>query len=275
MAIDNFIPEVWAAGVTQSFIANQVVIPTLNNAFTGDVVAGNKVHIINATTPTIVDYAGAGRSITAEALNDTEVTLDIDQEKAFSVNVDDVDRVQASSEFAPWVDSAGRALAEDAEDYLLGIMLNGSSDANSGGATVSDAAGALTAVRTIRTTMSSNKVPAAGRFLVVNPEMADLLIQGLDDVSVAGVDSELRNGVIGRLYGFTVLETPLLQPGGEARPVALGYHEAMAAFVSQVQSLESLRNPSKFADIVRGLNVYGGKVLKTEAVVRYVSAPAA
>ena len=55
MAIDNFIPEVWAAGVTQSFIANQVVIPTLNNAFTGDVVAGNKVHIINATTPTIVD----------------------------------------------------------------------------------------------------------------------------------------------------------------------------------------------------------------------------
>ena len=82
MAIDNFIPEVWAAGVTQSFIANQVVIPTLNNAFTGDVVAGNKVHIINATTPTIVDYAGAGRTISAEALNDTEVELDIDQEKA-------------------------------------------------------------------------------------------------------------------------------------------------------------------------------------------------
>jgi hypothetical protein len=45
------------------------------------------------------------------------------------------------------------------------------------------------------------------------------------------------------------------------------------AFANQIQSLESLRNPTKFADIVRGLNVYGGKVLKEEAVVRYVSAP--
>jgi len=274
MAIDNFIPEVWAAGVTQSFIANQVVIPTLNNAFTGDVVSGSKVHIINATTPTVVDYAGAGRTISAEALNDTEVELDIDQEKAFSVNVDDVDRVQASSEFAPWVDSAGRALAEDAEDYLIDVMLNNSTDANAvGPVTVDDADKAKAAVRAIRKTMADNKVPAAGRYLVINPDMTDLLLQGLDDASLAGADGELRNGVIGRLYGFTVVESPLLQPVGTARPVAIGYHEAMVGFVSQIQSLESLRNPTKFADIVRGLNVYGGKVIKDEAVVRYVSAP--
>jgi hypothetical protein len=268
MAIDNFIPEVWAAGVTQSFIANQVVIPTLNNAFTGDVVAGNKVHIINATTPTIADYS-ATRTITAEALADTEVLLDIDQEKAFSVNVDDVDRVQASSEFAPWVESAGRALAEDAESYVLTQMLAGASNANSGAVVVDSAAEALTAVRDIRKTMANNKVPAAGRYLVVNPDFADLLIQGLDDVSVAGNDSELRNGVIGRLYGFTVVESALLV---SSAPAAVGYHEAMVAFINQIQSLESLRNPTKFADIVRGLNVYGGKVLKDEAVVKYVSA---
>ena len=118
MAIDNFIPEVWSAGVTQEFIANQVVIPTLGTAFTGDVTAGSTVHIINATTPTISDYS-ASRTISPEALADTEVQLNIDQEKAFSVNVDDVDRVQASSEFGPWVQSAGRALAEDAEAYVL------------------------------------------------------------------------------------------------------------------------------------------------------------
>jgi hypothetical protein len=270
MAIDQFIPEVWAAGVTQSFIANQVVIPTLNNAFTGEVTAGNKVHIINATTPTISDYS-ATRTITAEALADTEVVLDIDQEKAFSVNVDDVDRVQASSEFAPWVDSAGRALAEDAETYVLTTMLAGASDANTGGVEIDTAAEAKDAIRAIRKEMANNKVPAAGRFVVVNPDMADLLIQGLDDASVAGTDSELRNGVIGRLYGFTVVESPLFSAD---TPAAIGYHEAMFAYVSQIQSLESLRNPTKFADIVRGLNVYGGKVLKNEAVVKYVSAAA-
>jgi hypothetical protein len=268
MAIDNFIPEVWAAGVTQSFIANQVVIPTLDNAFTGDVTRGNKVHIINATTPTIVDYAGAGRTITAEALNDTEVLLDIDQEKAFSVNVDDVDRVQASSEFAPWVDSAGRALAEDAETYLLDLMVTEATTANTGSLVVDGADDALTAVRAIRKAMANNKVPASGRYLVVNPDMADLLIQGLDDVSVAGEPGELRNGIIGRLYGFTVVESPLLENTAET-PGAIGYHESMVGFVSQIQSLESLRNPTKFADIVRGLNVYGGKVIKSDAVIKF------
>ena len=111
MAIDNFIPEVWAAGVTQSFIANQVVIPTLNTQYSGEATRGNTVHIINATTPTITDYAAAGRSITAEALADTEVQLLINQERAFSVNVDDVDRVQAAGEFNAWTEAAGRALA--------------------------------------------------------------------------------------------------------------------------------------------------------------------
>jgi hypothetical protein len=272
MAIDNFIPEIWAAGVTQSFLANQVVIPTLNTQFTGQVTRGNQVHIINATTPTIVDYAAAGRTITAEALADTEVLLNIDQEKAFSVNVDDVDRVQASSDFGPWVDSAGRALAEDAEEYVIAQMVAGSTQANTEDVVVDTPAEAKAAVRAIRKLMSNAKVPTSDRFMVVNPDFADLLIDGLSDAAVAGGTEELRNGQILRLYGFNIVESPLI--AGDV-PAAVGYHAGMVAFANQVNSLEALRNPTKFADIVRGLNVYGAKVLKSEAVVRYFSAPAA
>jgi len=269
MAIDNFIPEVWAAGVTQSFIANQVVIPTLNTQYSGEATRGNTVHIINATTPTITDYAAAGRSITAEALADTEVQLLINQEKAFSVNVDDVDRVQAAGEFNAWTEAAGRALAEDAEEHVLTQMFSGASDANTGSVVVDTAAEAKTAIREIRKTMATNKVPANGRFVVVNPDFADLLLQDLSDVSVAGSSSELRDGAILRLYGMDVIESPLT---GESDPAAIGYHQDMVAFVNQVENVESLRNPTKFADIVRGLNVYGAKVVKSEAVVKYVSA---
>lgn len=269
MAIDNFIPEVWAAGVTQSFIANQVVIPTLNTQYSGEATRGNTVHIINATTPTITDYAAAGRSITAEALNDTEVQLLINQEKAFSVNVDDVDRVQAAGEFNAWTEAAGRALAEDAEEYVLSQMFTGATDANGGAVVVDTAAEAKTAIREIRKTMATNKVPASGRFVVVNPDFADLLLQDLSDVSTAGSSSELRDGAILRLYGMDVIESPLT---GQATPAAIGYHQDMVAFVNQVENVESLRNPTKFADIVRGLNVYGAKVVKAEAVVKYVSA---
>lgn len=269
MAIDQFIPEVWSAGVTTEFIANQVVIPTLGTAFTGDVTAGSTVHIINATTPTISDYS-ATRTINPEALADTEVQLTIDQEKAFSVNVDDVDRVQASSEFGPWVASAGRALAEDAENYLLDQMLAGATNSNSGSIVVDTADEALTGVRAMRTAMSNAKVPANNRYLVVSPDYADLLIQGLDDVSVAGQDAELRNGVIGRLYGFTVIESALVATDAQSVG-AMAYHADMVAFVSQIERVESLRNQSKFADIVRGLNVYGAKVLKSDAVYSYYS----
>lgn len=270
MAIDNFIPEIWAAGVTQSFIANQVVIPTLNTQFTGQVTRGNQVHIINATTPTIVDYAAAGRTITAEALADTEVLLNIDQEKAFSVNVDDVDKVQASSDFGPWVDSAGRALAEDAEEYLIAQMLAGATDGQETTPVAVDTpAEARAAVRKIRKLMSTAKVPASDRFMVVNPDFADLLIDGLSDAAVAGGTEELRNGQILRLYGFNIVESPLV---AGSTPTAIGYHSSMVAYANQINSLEALRNPTKFADIVRGLNVYGAKVIKSEAVVKYVSA---
>lgn len=270
MAIDNFIPEVWAAGVTQEFQANQVVIPTLSNAFTGNATAGSTVHIINATTPTIADYS-ATRTINPEALADTEVQLTIDQERAFSVNVDDVDRVQASSEFGPWVEAAGKGLAEAAEEYVIQTaLLVGATNSNPTDIVVNSAETALTAVRTMRKDMSNAKVPASDRFLVVSPDFADYLIQGLDDVSVAGQDSELRNGVIGRLYGFTVLESALVDYSGNSVG-AMAYHGDMVAFVSQIERVESLRNQSKFADIVRGLLVFGAKTIKSDAVYRYFS----
>jgi len=134
---------------------------------------------------------------------------------------------------------------------------------------VDTAAEAKTAIREIRKTMATNKVPASGRFVVVNPDFADLLLQDLSDVSTAGSSSELRDGAILRLYGMDVIESPLT---GQATPAAIGYHQDMVAFVNQVENVESLRNPTKFADIVRGLNVYGAKVVKSEAVVKYVSA---
>jgi hypothetical protein len=269
MTINNFIPEIWSAGATQSFIANQIVIPTLNTQYAGDATRGNTVHIINATTPTIVDYAAAGRSITAESLSDTEVLLLLDQEKAFSVKLDDIDSEQAAGTFNAWTDSAGRALAEDAETYVIAQMLAGATDGNAGSATVNTPDEAKAALRAIRKLMVEGKVPSANRSCVVNPDFADLLLQGLSDVSAAGSSDELRNGAIARLYGMNILESPLV---AGATATAIGYHENTVAFVNQIQKLEGLRDQNSFKDIVRGLNVYGAKVIKTAGVVKYVSA---
>lgn len=271
MAIDNFIPEIWSAGVQQSFFANQLIIPTLNTQFSGEARKGNTVHIINATTPTIVDYATAGRTIDAEALADTEVQLLIDQERAFSVNIDDVDAVQAAGSFDAWVGSAGKALAEDAEEYVIAQLLAGATSAQESTPVAVDTfAEAKAALQKIRTMMAKAKVPTADRFVAVNPAFADLLVGGLSDVALAGGSNELRNGQVARLFGMDVIETPAFAEATKA--VAVGYHANAAAFVSQIDKVESLRNPSKFADIVRGLNVYGAKVTIPTGVYKYVSA---
>lgn len=263
MAITNFIPEVWSAAVQTAFAANQVVIPTLTTTYAGEASRGNTVKIVGAVTPSIVDYKAAGRVINAEALTDTLVELNINQEKAFSVKVDDIDAVQAAGSFDAWVSSAGDALAEDAETAVLAEMLSNGNDISTSEPT--DGAGAKAELLALRTAMSNNKVPASDRYVAVSPEFAALLISGLSDAAQAGGDNELRNGQVARIFGFTVVETPLL-----SGVTAVAYHGATVAFVQQIDTLEALRSETSFSDIVRGLSVYGTKVVRSEAV-HYVS----
>lgn len=259
MAIDNFIPEVWSASVQTAFAANQVIIPTLTTSFAGEATRGNTVHIIGAVTPTIVDYKAASRVINAEALSDTNLDLLIDNEKAFAVKVDDIDVVQAASNFDAWVAAAGRALAEDAESAVIAELVDGGTELSTTVPTTG--AEARAEVLKLRTAMSAAKVPANGRYLAVSPAYAELLLEGLSDAGFAGSDGELRNGVIGRLSGFTVVESPLMTGTG-----AIAYHSAMVAFVGQIDKIEAVRSANSFADVVRGLNVYGVKVVNGDAV---------
>lgn len=272
MAIDNFIPEMWRAELELEFKAAQIIIPTVNGRFDGDVVSGNKVKITGAVSPTIVDYKAAGRVINPETLNDDGIDLDIDQEKAFAFNVDDIDARQAAGSFTQYTTSAGQGLAEDAENYVAGLLLSQSFGLNISGSspvTVDTAAKARTALLAIRTYLNQQKLPTSDRYAVVNPAFASLLIDQLSDAGYAGTDAELRNGVVGRIYGMTVLESPLL--GDQTKPTAVGYHRNGVAFASQINEIESFRNPTTFADIVRGLNVYGAKVIRQNLVASYVS----
>lgn len=271
MAIDNFIPEIWSASVETEYQSGQIVIPTVSGKYTGEVQKGNQVNITGAVTPSIRDYAST-RTIEAEDLDDKGQTLLIDQEKAWSILVDDVDEAQAAGDLGTWAGAAGRGLQEVAEAFMIGRLLTQSFQANVTGSTpvnVNDFAKAKTAALTIRKQLNDNKVPVDGRFLLVNSAFGSLLVDGLSDAALAGGSNELRNGQIARVWGFTVLESPHFTE--QTKPIAIGYHSTSAAFVGQIQKTESLRHQTKFADIVRGLHVYGGKVTRREAAVAYVS----
>ena len=188
-----------------------------------------------------------------------------------SFKVDDIDRVQAAGSFDAVTSQAGRALVEDAESYLLGLMLaNGHS---AGTTAVNSFTTAYNALKTCRTQLSKAKVPSDGRYAVVNPEFSDYLLDptgNLAKANEAGQASNLQNGAItGRLLGFSaILETPLLNPGV---PTVVGYHTDGAAFASQIDKVEALRDPNAFKDIVRLLHVYGSKVLRSTSIQVFAS----
>jgi hypothetical protein len=271
MAVTNFIPAIWSAALLEAFKQSNVIIPTLNRQYEGELASGNSVKITGITTPTVQNYATT-RTLTISELSDSTQSLLINQEKAISFKVDDIDRVQAAGSFEPVTLDAGRALAEDAEDYVIAqLKANGTA---AGTTAITTPANAFAAVVSLRQALSKAKIPASQRYLAVSPEFASLLLaegSKLTSVDSAGADGELRNGVLGNLMGFTVYEHPQLTHTAN-RPAAIGYHGPSVGYVGQIAKVEGGRMEASFADYIRVLNVFGAKVLRPTGVQTFLPA---
>ena len=265
MAVTNFQPTIWSAAILERFNTANMLIPGLNRDYEGVLAAGNTVKITGFNTPTIVDYAAASRVITPAAMTDTTQSLVINQEKAFSIIKDDIDAVQSAGSLEPVVRDAGNALAEDAEATVIATLKSGGTSVATTAITTS--AHAYASVLAIRQALVKANVPTSDRVLAVSPEFASLLLgEGSKLTSFDPVgDEPIRNGVIGRFLGFVVVEHPQLTHTSN-RPCAIGFHTKSVGYVGQIGKLEAGRMENKFADYVRGLNVFGTKVLRATAV---------
>ena len=270
MAITNYIPTIWHASLLENLHQNTFIIPTLNSDYEGDIRNGGEaVKITGFTQPTIGTYAG---SITRQALTDSTQSLLINQKRYYAYLVDDVDRVQAAGSFDAVQGDAGAGLADVAEDFVLTDMITNGTSA--GTTAVTSLALADAAVVKIRTALVKAKVPTSERFLAVNPEAAAFLMDGsgsLFKANESASDETIRNGVIGRYRGFTVIESPSAAIANTAKPTFIGYWGRAYGFAQQLIKQRANVALDAFGDQIDGLHVYGGKVLRATAVQTYVS----
>lgn len=273
MAISNFIPEVWAAQMLVDFKEQSIAAGLVNRQYEGEASKGNTVNITAAIDVTITDYAGAGRTTSAEAVTDDNLQLVIDQEKSFDFYIDDIDRAQAAGTMDAFTTSAAVGLAEDADKYLFALA---ASNADTGNiltpSAITDGEGAWNVLRDLRKKLNLCKVPQANRVVVINSEFEALLLDAsskLTAVDTAGDPSALREATLGRLLGFTVIMSENLPVTND--PQALAFYQPAIAYVSQIEKTEALRASDKFADRLRGLHVYGGKVIRPKGVAMWVS----
>lgn len=279
MAINHFIPEIWNASMLESFWEQAIAAGLVNREYEGDATKGNTVKITSAVDVSIKNYKtgsvsdGSGgtipRTTTADAISDLGQDLLIDQEKSFDFYVDDIDRAQAAGSMDAFTRSAASGLVEDADKFILSTAVSGAGIALEDSAPT-DSNGAFDIIRDLRKGLNQAHVPASQRVLVVNAEF-DALLVGADSkltaVDTSGSPAGLRDAALGRLLGFTVYVSENL-PTVDA-PSALAFYQPAVAYVSQIEQTEGLRAQDKFADRLRGLHVYGGKVIRPLGVATW------
>lgn len=269
MAADNFIPEVWSDFILERYLAKNVFAGLLDRKYEGDARKGNTVHIPGVVAPAVKDYKANSRTTSADATTDTGVDILIDQEKNIDFYVDDIDARQANHDLLPlYTDAAGDSLVADADQFIANLLVaNATGMPWSSNPTTGD--GAFNIIKDARKLMNKANVPDDDlRVAVVNAEF-EALLNGADSkltsFDTSGDTAGLRNATVGKLLGFRVITSNHL-PESDS-PQAVFFHQRAAAFVSQIDQMEGMRAQDKFADRVRGLHVYGGKVVKAPGVL--------
>ena len=266
MAITNFIPELWEGMMLRRW-ENEKVFPALfDRHYEGIATKGNTVHITGVVKPAVKDYKANNRTTSADAITDTGVDLLIDEEKNFDFYVDDIDAVQAAGSLADYTNAAADALVEDADQYLANLLIADGNVLPYSSITTGD--GAFNVFRDARKQLNKNKAPTVGRVAVVNAEFEALLLGAdskLTAYDTSGDTAGLRRGTIGSLLNFRVISSNNL-PEVDS-PQAVFFVQEAAAYVSQIDKMEGMRAENKFADRIRGLHVYGAKVVRPEGIL--------
>jgi hypothetical protein len=198
-------------------------------------------------------------------LTDSRVTLLIDQSKYFAFSIDDIDAAQMRPKLIDAAsDRAAYQLAEVADSYIAGLY----SGASTSGPDNTIETSQFTATNVyqkfvdLAVLMDQVNLPAEGRYVVVPPWVKGLLLQNSTFVT-ASQPSAVLNGQIGQIAGLNILVSNNVKTTGTSPVVShmMAGHASALAYAEQIVNVEGLRLEGSFADAVRGLHLYGAKVL--------------
>lgn len=270
MALDNFIPAVWSANVQQALENRVVAVSLANRSFEGEIRnSGDRVKINMFSDPTIAAYTKNSTSISPENLSATQRELIVDSSYYFAFEVDDIDSAQANMGLVSEpLRRAGYLLAKTADLYMLDMVADQATLAqNTSGSPVDlVSTNVEEEILAIQETFDENGVDEAGRFLIVAPWVhTKMVLAGLTTKTVN--DMLFANGFIDRILGFDVFVTPNVTHTATtwaATENVAGIRNESFGFAEQIVKVEAYRPQDAFSDAVKGLHLYGGKVMRPD-----------
>lgn len=300
----TFIPEIWSGKLLAKFYDASVFAAISNTDYEGEIRnMGDTVHIRTRPTINILDYT-PDAELLVQRPNADIVDFQIEYAKYFSFILDDIWDVQSDIDMMNlWSEDASEQLKITIDTELLAGVVLGSAHASNKGATAGRISGDVNLGVTLTPlvvapetgtgidatvidllvnmgqVLDEQNIPESGRWVVIPAWLAAMIKKSeLRDASVSGDGvSMLRNGRLGMIDRFTLYMSNLL-PAGVAGGLAAGEtaifagHSLGITFASQLTKMETMRSERTFGQLMRGLNVYGAKTLKTEAICEAVIA---
>lgn len=285
MAIDSFIPTIWSSNLLVSLKKAMVYSQggVVNTDYEGDIGDVGDTVKINAVGPvTVSTYTKNSTIASPQELTDAQTYLTIDQAKYFNFMVDDVDAVQTRPKaMGQAMKEAAYALVNQTDQYIAAQMVAGAASTNTLGtsgapktiAAVTDAYNYLVDLKVI---LDQNNVPEEGRWAIIPPWYEGLMLK--DDRFVRAPISSpntdvIINGQVRYVAGFALLNSnnvPATAPGVGGNFNVLAGTSMGTTYANQIVKVEAYRPPDRFADAVKGLHVYGTKVIRPEALAQLI-----
>jgi len=284
----NFIPEIWSGKLIENFYDATVLSAISNTDYEGEIRRmGDTVNIRTTPEITIRSYV-KGQTLTVENPDKPKLQLVIDKGEYFACIEDDVDKVQADINLMDtWSKDASERMKIQIDQNVLANIVTEVATENEG-ATAGRISGdinlgvtgtpvAITKTNVLEylvdlgTVLDEANCPESDRFVVIPAKMAGYIKKGdLKDASLTGDGtSVLRNGRLGMIDRFTLYVSHNLPVSSGEFDIIAG-HKMGFTFASQMTEMETIRSETTFGNIIRGLQVYGYKTVKPEALAHGV-----
>lgn len=278
MSLARFIPTVWSArllaNLEKTLVYGQPGI--VNRDYEGEISEyGDRVYVHGIGEISVSDYTRDTTTVTYELLDDSRVELVIDRSKYFAFRVDDLDKAQQKPKV---IDAASqkatRTLGDVADQYLAGFYTSAGLTLDNAGASIQLTAdnvyGYLVQASVM---MDEANVPAEGRYMVVPPWVAGLMLMNEKFITKAEPQGTVLNGQIARVAGFSILKSNNVPVTGTTTQVShiTAGHSSAISYAEQIAKTEGLRLQDSFSDAVRGLHLYGAKVMQPNALLHLLA----
>lgn len=281
MATTNFIPTIWSARILAALEKQLVYTKFFNRDYEGEIRdAGDTVKIGLVGAPTVKKYTKGTDIAAPDDVTVTDATLSVDQADYFNIAVDDVDAAQSKINLLESASSqTGYAFGDVTDQYLAGLLVAGTGGTigtKAAPKSITDAKpeDAYNLLVDLKVALDRQNCPTAGRVCVVPPEFEGFMLKDSRFVAVATNDSNerLTEGTVYKSAGFEIHvsnNAPHDAKGGSGSTTVydvIAGCDQSGTYAEQILNTEAYRPEKSFKDAVKGLHVYGAKVLRSACV---------